>query len=221
MVTFEKLIDLVSLLFWCVLGLLLLDGEGWFFWLSLATIVSGLSALLLLLCVRRSGSLIFAIVERRLPPKLAGKVAAFRGAWEELVGFVHSAPRVYLGIAAFSVGLWAVHLAQIWLFAFAIGSELPVAAAFGLVPLAILVGLVPLTLAGIGSRDAALVFLLAPYLAKGQALILGFLCTMRYVVPALLGLPFFASHLASARATQSPDWGTAEATRRLRPRQAD
>jgi uncharacterized membrane protein YbhN (UPF0104 family) len=59
--------------------------------------------------------------------------------------------------------------------------------------------LLPLTLAGIGTRDAALILFYRPYLNAPTAAALGILCTMRYVLPALGGLPFLSSYLPSLR----------------------
>ncbi|MCG8507710.1 MAG: hypothetical protein MI741_00645, partial [Rhodospirillales bacterium] len=65
-----------------------------------------------------------------------------------------------------------------------------------LAPLAILAGLVPFTFAGIGTRDAALIFLFSPFMDAGTGAALGLLCTMRYVLPALGGLPFIGESLS-------------------------
>jgi len=60
------------------------------------------------------------------------------------------------------------------------------AAVFLRVPIAIFVGLLPITLAGIGTRDGALVALIAPH---AVAALVGLFSTLRYVVMALLGVP--------------------------------
>ena len=53
-----------------------------------------------------------------------------------------------------------------------------------------LAGLLPLTFAGVGTRDAALVLLYQPYFSTPTAVALGILCTLRYLLPAVAGLPF-------------------------------
>ena len=45
-------------------------------------------------------------------------------------------------------------------------------------------------MAGIGTRDAAIVYFYRGWLTPGQAAVLGVLATLRYVLPALAGLPF-------------------------------
>jgi uncharacterized protein (TIRG00374 family) len=97
-----------------------------------------------------------------------------------------------------SLFIWFLHLVQIWMFTVAIRWSVPFLANLALSPLAILAGLLPLTFAGVGTRDAALVFFYAklaapgqhPYMTEAAAAALGVLCTLRYVLPAILGLPF-------------------------------
>ena len=61
---------------------------------------------------------------------------------------------------------------------------------------AILAGLLPVpTFGGAGTRDGALVALYAPYFATPVALALGLLCTARYLLPAIGGLPFISQYI--------------------------
>ena len=170
------------------------------FWTLFAVIFGGLVTLIVLLCVPPVTGLVFELVLRLLPGKIRQKVSALADAWREMQDLVLKRPAVYAGIGVFSVGLWAVHLLQIWLFAIALQTALPIGEAYGLVPLAILAGLMPLTFAGVGTRDAALAFLLVAYMSGAQAALLGILCTMRYVLPGIMGLPFFTEHLHQIRA---------------------
>ena len=57
----------------------------------------------------------------------------------------------------------------------------------------------PLTLAGIGTRDAALILFYQPYLAAPVAAALGLLCTLRYVLPALAGAAVVTRYLPGLR----------------------
>ena len=54
----------------------------------------------------------------------------------------------------------------------------------------VLIGLLPLSFAGIGTRDASIVFFLAPVIGNTKPLIFGILLTTRYLIPALFGLIF-------------------------------
>ena len=48
----------------------------------------------------------------------------------------------------------------------------------------------PFTFAGIGTRDAAFVFIYSSYFTAATGAALGVLATMRYVIPAFFGIPF-------------------------------
>ena len=76
-----------------------------------------------------------------------------------------------------------------------------------LAPLALLVGMLPLTFAGIGTRDAALIYFYAPFFPAVIGAALGLLCTLRTLVPALAGLPFLSRYLAALRARQARPGG--------------
>ena len=203
LVTFEKMIDLLSLLIWCVFGLFFLvfvvGDTSEFFWVALACVFCGFLSLSVLLGSKSLSSLLFGAVQRRLPPKYGTKVGSIQVAWVNVQDFVRGERYAFFGIAAFSFGLWLLHLVQIWLFAVALRTDLPFADALALVPLAILAGLLPFTFAGVGTRDAALIYLLAPYMTPVQAAVMGVLCTLRYILPAIAGLPFFTTHLSELR----------------------
>jgi uncharacterized membrane protein YbhN (UPF0104 family) len=81
------------------------------------------------------------------------------------------------------------------MFIMALGSPVPFGPAVGLLPLGLLAGLVPLTFAGVGTRDAALVFLFAPWLSTETAAALGLLATSRYILPAIAGAPFVGPYM--------------------------
>ena len=57
----------------------------------------------------------------------------------------------------------------------------------------IFVGLLPLSFAGVGTRDAALIFFYSSYFDAEFGAALGLLCTLRYVIPGVAGLPFLRS----------------------------
>jgi uncharacterized protein (TIRG00374 family) len=92
--------------------------------------------------------------------------------------------------------IWALHLIQIWLFFQAVGAHPDLARFLCLAPLSIFIGLIPLTFGGFGTRDAALIGLFAP-IPEPIMLAAALLVNSRYLVPALLGWPFF--HRFAAR----------------------
>ncbi len=57
----------------------------------------------------------------------------------------------------------------------------------------------PVSLFGIGTRDAAMIYLFGPYHPASTIAGVGFYVTLRYAVPALAGLPFLNRYLGLAR----------------------
>lgn len=213
LVVFEKACDMLSLLVWCVFGLVWVRfgdpralaafrNEG-VYWLC-ALIVGGSLALgLLLLGSQRFSGFFFGLAGKFAPGKLKLKIAKLGDSWREMHAYFWASKSRFALVTGTSVFIWLLHLLQIWLFIFALRESCPFFANLALSALAILAGLLPLTFAGVGTRDAALVVLYAPYFnpatagAAGAAL--GLLCTARYVLPAIGGIPFFQRYLARAK----------------------
>jgi hypothetical protein len=72
-------------------------------------------------------------------------------------------------------------------------SSLNVSYIYSLVPIAIFAGLLPVTVAGIGTRDAALLALFSGMEQSSLIMAVGALSSLRYFVPSLLGIPFYYS----------------------------
>ena len=100
-------------------------------------------------------------------------------------------------IVPFSLLLWLAHFFQIWLFTIALGVPVPFTVCASLSALALMVGLVPITIAGLGTRDVALVVLLAGYMPRESAAAMGILIATRALVPALLGIPLMWRYVSS------------------------
>lgn len=98
-------------------------------------------------------------------------------------------------LAVFSVGLWVLQLTQIWLFAVTLGIAIPFTACTSVAAIALVAGQLPFTFSGIGSRDLALVALLAPYASAETAAAMGILTVTRNLLPPLAGLPFLRPYL--------------------------
>jgi uncharacterized membrane protein YbhN (UPF0104 family) len=121
---------------------------------------------------------------------LPGKLRALLGDWADVRALWLAAPGRFAAALALTVALWALHVGQIALFFRAVGSAAPALSIYALAPVAILVGLLPLTLAGLGTRDAALIHLFAAFDEPAVLASVGLLTATRYLVPALAGLPF-------------------------------
>lgn len=197
-VVMERSLDMAALLFWGVLALLWV---GWGnVWLILAAAGTGglLLLLVLLLSPLRIASRMIALAGQIAPGKIGRWLTGFADEWQEAVRWFWSDRKRVAGVAGVSLLIWGGHLAQFWLFAQALGS-VPFLDNMAFATLAILAGLLPFTMAGIGTRDAAILFLYAPFLTPGAAAVLGVLATLRYLIPAIAGLPFMGDYLNRTR----------------------
>lgn len=198
LVVFEKACDLLSLLLWCVFGLLFYPQKDWLFWIMTSCVSLGMILGILLLSSRSFAALFFVMGKKVAPKKVKEKLEALEMAWGEMHGYFWR-DRVQLTIITLtSIFLWFLHLLQIWLFILALKAWTPFLANLALAPLTILAGLLPLTFAGVGTRDAALVAFYSPYLAAPTAAALGVLCTSRYLLPAIAGLPFLQRYFPNS-----------------------
>lgn len=212
LVVFEKACDLLSLLLWCGFGLLLYPQKDWLFWLMTSSVGLGLGLGLGLLSSPRCAQVFFAVGQQVAPQNLRSKLEKLQLAWGQMHCYFWSSPAQLAKVAGLSLGIWFLHLLQIWFFIFALKAWAPFLANLALAPLALLAGLLPLTFAGVGTRDAALIAFYHPYFNASTAAALGLLCTSRYLLPAIAGLPFLGQYLPVLSARN------AARTRRLRQR---
>jgi len=197
LVVFEKACDLLSLLLWCVFGLMLYPQKDWLFWIMTGSVGLGLIIGLLLLSSRQFAQIFFIVGRAIAPNKLRSKLENLRGSWGEMHNYFWRDKRQLLKIVSTSVFIWFLHLLQIWFFILSLKAWTPFITNLALSPLAILAGLLPLTFAGVGTRDAALIAFYQPYFNAPTAAALGLLCTGRYLLPAIAGLPFLGQYLAT------------------------
>jgi hypothetical protein len=200
LVVFEKGWDMLALLFFCAFGLAIYPGKGALYWTLTAFVVAGLATGLLILGSLPVAERVFGLTSRILPDRFAAGLAESQTAWRQIHCYFWADKNRAARVVCCSLAIWFVHLTQIWVFVLALDAWLPFDTNLGLAPLAILAGLLPFTFAGIGTRDAALIFLYQPFVVAPTAAALGLLCTLRYVVPALAGLPFLTRYLGAVRA---------------------
>ena len=194
-VVLEKMLDMASLLVWG-LGALLWVGPGDPWLLLGAAAVAGLLGLLVLLIAPLPlAPRLMALLGRVLPSRIGRPARDFSTEWAGVTGWFWREPTRGVGIVVLSLAIWAGHLAQFWLFARGVGSNVPLVDNMAFATLSILVGLAPFTMAGIGTRDAAIIFFYRHWLQPGQGAVLGVLATMRYLIPAVAGLPFIRDYM--------------------------
>jgi uncharacterized protein (TIRG00374 family) len=200
LVVFEKSCDMLSLLLWCVFGLALYPKHDAVF-LGMTAVVAGMLFFgVLLLASVKFAHFFFDLGARFAPGKMKGKFVKFGASWAEMHEYFWSSKVRLAKVTLTSVFIWFLHLLQIWLFILALRAWTPFLTNLALSPLAILAGLLPVpTFGGAGTRDGALVALYAPYFGAPVALALGLLCTARYLLPAIGGLPFAGQYLAAVK----------------------
>jgi glycosyltransferase 2 family protein len=200
---FEKTCDLLSLLLWCVFGLLLYPAKDSLFWIMTAGVGFGLGIGLIMLGSQSFADWFMAIAMNFTPQKLKLKLQKMQASWKEMHDYFWSDKQQLLIITSTSVFIWFLHLLQIWLFILALKAITPFLISLALSPLSILAGLLPLTFAGIGTRDAAIIYFYQDYFNEATGAALGLLCTSRYFIPALIGLPFLGQMLGAAKKIKS------------------
>ena len=204
-VVFEKACDLLGLLAWCLLGLVVYAGEDTLFILLALAIGGGLGFGVLMLSSLSFADGALRLVAKIAPASLADKFQNLRKSWTEVHGVFWRSKSAVMGIVGVTLFIWFLHLLQIWLLAAALHAPVPLLSSLGLSSLALLAGLVPLTLAGVGTRDAATIYLFAPFMAAPAGAALGLMLTLRYVLPGLAGLPFLAEYIDVLRKQRKRD----------------
>jgi glycosyltransferase 2 family protein len=199
-VLLEKTLDLASLLLWGVTALVWIAGDDPWLWAA-GGAAAGCLLLLLLLIAPFPAAALMRQASGLLPPRFGRELGAFAGQWEELTGWFWADGQRSAGVIALSVLLWAGHLTQFWLLARALSASVPFIDNMAFATLSILVGLVPFTLGGIGTRDAAIIFFYRAWLLPNQGALLGVLATIRYLIPAIAGLPFLHDYRPARRVT--------------------
>lgn len=203
LVVFEKTCDLLSLLFWCVLGLIVYPEKDLLFWTMTLGVSLGWIVGLLLLGSRQLADYFFLLGRKVAPKNLREKLKNLQVSWGEMHEYFWGDQTQLLKITATSVLIWFLHLLQIWFFILALNAWSPFWVNLALSPLAILAGLLPLTFAGVGTRDAALILFYQPYFDATTAAALGLLCTSRYFLPAVGGLPFLGQYATVGKPKRS------------------
>ncbi len=196
---FEKACDLLSLLLWCVFGLIIYPAKDSLFWIMTVGVAGGLVLGLLLLSSQQFADLFFTFFIKFSPKSIGKKLQKMQTSWGEMHYYFWGDKQQLLLITSTSVFIWFLHLLQIWLFILALKAVVPFLVSLALSPLSILAGLLPLTFAGIGTRDAAIIYFYQNYFNEATGAALGLLCTSRYFIPALIGLPFLGQMLGAVK----------------------
>ena len=198
LVLLEKVLDVAGLCVMMLGGLLLHPQPGTVDMLAILIAVAALAMTTGILTCRLSG------LQNWLPShvKLVHRVLTLCASWDTILAHWHRQRSRLFGIVVLSCLLWGLHLVQITLFFVALHSQVPLRVIFAYVPLSIFIGLLPLTIGGMGTRDSALIVLFAPYETPVVMASIGLLCSLRYWLDSLLGLPFFHGY-TSVKASET------------------
>jgi hypothetical protein len=193
LVLLEKVLDVAGLCAILLVGMLLTPHLG-----AVETSAT-LIALLVLAVVAGICTCRVARVQRWLQGRLGlgNRLGALLESWDTILEHWRQEPARLFGILLLSWGLWGLHLLQIGLFFVALRSQVEATAIIAYVPISIFIGLLPITIGGVGTRDAALIHLFAPYASPAMMAGIGLLCSLRYVLDSLIGLPFFRAYLSA------------------------
>jgi len=199
LVVFEKINDLLALLLWCVFGLLVLQNFGGLYLFLLGLSLSFLVFGLLAISSKSFINSAFDLIVFLLPRKFSFDINQFRNGWSEVCNFVNKDKTKVFWLSLLSIFIWFVHLFQIWLFILALSPNVSFFASLAITPIVIFAGLIPLTFSGIGTRDFAFIFFYSAYFSAATGAALGLLATLRYIIPAIAGIPFFSYYIKKIR----------------------
>ncbi len=200
-VILEKFLDMGGLCSVLLLGAMLLPERDEALWGGVLVAGGVISVVIFVLSFPLSGlaSRLDARGEkgRRLGRLLAG--------WHTVLSMWRGGKTTLPLILSLSVLLWVLHVAQIYIFFPSLRHPVPLTPALALIPMAILVGVIPITIGGMGTRDSVLILLFAPYADAATMAGIGLLCSMRYWVDTLLGVPFFHGYARDLGRSRSED----------------
>ncbi|MBA7499043.1 hypothetical protein ES704_01782 [subsurface metagenome] len=95
-----------------------------------------------------------------------------------------------------SLSIWFLSIVQTMIFFYAVGIKIPLLFTMANIPIAIFIGMMPVTVGGMGTRDAAIIFLFSEYAGPSELLGVGILFSLfRYWLPSLVGIPFMRSKM--------------------------
>jgi len=191
-VFFEKYIDFASLGIVVLTGILFSSSKGSATLLALCFSAGVLAVFPLLYFVRIDrwfGASIFQ--KNKILSKLKDFFCDTQAYLDEIKGdFWYLAT-----IVALSIFLWFLHLLQFYFIFQSLHSVVTLFQVFELVPLAILVGLIPITMAGVGTRDSAMIYFFSPYEKVPVIAGVALLSSLRYFIPGFVGLFFLNRYI--------------------------
>ncbi|MCM8774823.1 MAG: flippase-like domain-containing protein [Candidatus Omnitrophica bacterium] len=201
-VIFEKYIDFAALGVVVLVGILCYPMQDQASWIGLLFSLTVLGLFPVLYFITLDGVWGRSLWQRY---RLLDQTKHFLLDTQDYLAELKNNPRLLLVILVMTVVLWFVHLLQFYVIFLALNSGVSVFLVFRLVPLAILVGLIPITIAGVGTRDSAMIYFFSPYEQTARIVGIGLFASFRYFVPGLLGLPFLNHYVTKEKPQSRPE----------------
>lgn len=177
-IIFEKVVDILVLAIFSILGLLWLGNAEWALYLTIAT--------LLLIILIASAHNFSALVPLKFKTKLTDLYA--------VSARLIANKKTLLKVVGASAANWGLSFLQVYFLFLATGATVGLLAILAYLPLGIFIGLLPITIAGMGTRDSAIISLFAGLATAQQSLAVGiWYSLLGYWLFALVGLPFISS----------------------------
>lgn len=175
-VVYEKGLDFIALISIAMLAPLFGEKD----------IVIGLVALGCLI-----GFVVFLRLHFPLTIPFKNKYVETVNSWFTLIAELQGKNKVQMSfLLLLSIGNWYLHVLQFYLVFLSLGSKVALAIVFSRVPFCILAGILPISLAGLGTRDAAFLYYFKDFANEETIALVGAFAFFRYVFVAVLGLPF-------------------------------
>lgn len=172
----ERIFDVVVLISLSLLGTFYYQHNE-FIWLLLICLVL---ILLLVLILKRGLSLPFS---RSMNEKIDNIAYSMKSLFKNKTFFFK--------ITVYSIVIWILAMLQVLMFFYALDVNVDLLYVFANMPIAIFVGMLPVTLGGMGTRDAAIIYLFSGYGTSSELLAVGILFSLfRYWLLSIAGLPF-------------------------------
>jgi len=182
-IIFEKIIDVVSLLIISSIGFLYI-GMPYFSLLDIFLIAS---------------IILFLFIARKMPRYFPKKINAINKAFIVL-DMINNHRAYFLGAFLSSIVNWFMSVSMVFFLFLAFGAPVSIAVISAYLPLSIFVGLLPISIAGMGTRDSALIAFLLPFAPAVKILAVGLgYSFISYILFALLGIPFMLREIRNSR----------------------
>ncbi len=192
---FEKILDFFMLSIFALFGITSIYTGSKELLMVVALFVLIFFPVIVLMLDFREGSKVMKLVRFFIPIR---KINLVVGEILSYFQVIRKNKRKVLGVFLINFLLWLVFVFQGYILFLALGIEISILAVYGLLPLGIFVGLIPVTLSGMGTRDAAFIILFSAFASSAEMALYGILFSLRYFLPAILGL-FWVKEVAEKK----------------------